>query len=43
MGISDADIMATGGWKSDYTMKSIYRHEMKAKESQQTVFDKIIK
>ncbi len=27
-GMSDADIMATGGWKSDYTMKSIYRHAM---------------
>ena len=43
MGISDADIMATGGWKSDFTMKRVYRHEMKAKESQQTVFDTIIK
>lgn len=27
-GMSDADIMASGGWKSDYTMKSIYRHAM---------------
>ena len=27
-GMSDADIMASGGWKSDYTMKSIYRHSM---------------
>lgn len=32
-GMSDADIMATGGWKSDYTMKSIYRHAME-KEKQ---------
>ena len=38
-GISDADIMATGGWKSDFTMKSIYRHEMKAKEAQKKIFD----
>lgn len=32
-GMSDADIMASGGWKSDYTMKSIYRHSME-KEKQ---------
>jgi len=32
-GMSDADIMASGGWKSDYTMKSIYRHAME-KEKQ---------
>ena len=41
-GISDADIMASGGWKSDYTMKTIYRHEMKAMESQKKIFDGII-
>lgn len=35
-GMSDADIMATGGWKSDYTMKSVYRHAMqKSKEEMQ--------
>ena len=42
-GISDADIMASGGWKSDYTMKSIYRHEMKAEEAQKKIFDSLIK
>lgn len=37
-GMTDADIMASGGWKSDYTMKSIYRHEMeKQKEEMQKV------
>lgn len=41
-GISDADIMSTGGWKSDYTMKSIYRHEMNAKAAQKQLFDDII-
>lgn len=41
-GISDADIMASGGWKSDYTMKSIYRHEMSAKESQMTIYNSLI-
>ena len=41
-GMSDADIMSTGGWKSDYTMKSIYRHEMNAKAAQKQVFDDII-
>lgn len=38
-GMSDADIMATGGWKSDYTMKSIYRHAME--ESKQDKQKKI--
>lgn len=41
-GVSDADIMSTGGWKSDYTMKSIYRHEMNAKTAQKQLFDGII-
>lgn len=41
-GISDADIMATGGWKSDYTMKSIYRHEMQAEAAQKLIFDKLL-
>ena len=27
--MSDADIMKSGGWKSDYVMKNIYRHAMK--------------
>lgn len=41
-GISDADIMATGGWKSDFTMKSVYRHEMNAKESQRKIFSNLL-
>jgi len=41
-GMSDADILASGGWKSDYTMKSIYRHEMNAKTAQKQLFDGII-
>lgn len=41
-GMSDADIMSTGGWKSDYTMKSIYRHEMNAKREQKRIFDGLI-
>jgi len=40
--VSDAVIQATGGWKSDYTMKRIYRHEMKAQQEQQRVFDSIL-
>ena len=42
-GISDADIMASGGWKSDFTMKSIYRHQMKATEAQKKIYNSIIK
>lgn len=41
-GVSDADIMASGGWKSDYTMKRVYRHEMKQKEAQKRVYDALI-
>lgn len=41
-GISDADILASGGWKSDYTMKSIYRHEMKAEESQKKIYNALL-
>lgn len=31
MGMSDADIMESGGWASDYCMKNIYRHAKKDK------------
>lgn len=41
-GISDADILASGGWKTDYTMKSVYRHEMKAKEAQKKIYNALI-
>lgn len=41
-GISDADIMASGGWSSDYTMKNVYRHEMNARESQKKLFDGLL-
>jgi len=41
-GISDANIMATGGWKSDYTMKSVYRHEMKQREAQKQIFNTLL-
>ena len=29
MGMSDADIMKSGGWRSDHVMKNVYRHAMK--------------
>lgn len=35
MGVSDADIMASGGWKTDHVMKTVYRHEKEQKEAQQ--------
>lgn len=31
LGLSDADIMATGGWKTDFVMKNVYRHAMEEK------------
>lgn len=44
MGLSDADIMAMGGWKTDRIMKSVYRHaqEQSVSESQQKYADKIL-
>lgn len=41
-GISDADIMASGGWKSTYTMQKIYRHSMNAEQSQRKIFDQLL-
>lgn len=41
-GIPDADIMASGGWKSDYTMKQIYRHELSAEKSQKIVYNSLL-
>lgn len=41
-GMSDQNIMATGGWKSMSTMQRIYRHEMKVKEEQKRIFDDLI-
>lgn len=42
MGMSDADIMASGGWKSDHVMKTVYRHEMKEREMQQVVYNSLL-
>lgn len=42
VGVSDADILASGGWKSEHTMKRIYRHEMKQKEAQKRVYDALL-
>ena len=42
LGMTDQNIMATGGWSSPYTMQRVYRHEMKAKEAQAEVFDRLI-
>ena len=41
-GVSDADILASGGWKTDHTMKRVYRHEMKAKEAQEKIYNSIL-
>lgn len=42
LGMSDADIIASGGWKSDYTMKRVYRHEMNVAEEQKRIASKIL-
>lgn len=41
-GVSDANIMKTGGWHSDTVMKQIYRHELEQKASQEKVFNDLL-
>lgn len=41
-GVSDANIMQTGGWRSMYTMQRIYRHAMDAQKEQKRIFDSIV-
>lgn len=43
-GVSDADIMKSGGWKTDHVMKTVYRHSLAKDNSKATsaVFDKIL-
>lgn len=45
MGLSDADIMAMGGWKTDNIMKTVYRHSIanSVSEGQRLYADKISK
>lgn len=37
LGMSDADLIASAGYSSDYVMKKIYRHEMNTKEEQKRI------
>jgi integrase len=39
LGLSDADIMATGGWKTDHVMKSVYRKAMRTEEAMKAFGD----
>lgn len=32
-GVADVDIMALGGWETDYVMKNVYRHSMIEQEA----------
>lgn len=41
MGIPEADILKMGGWKTDYIMKSHYRHSLKHKESAERFADRM--
>ena len=41
LGLSDADIMATGGWKTDYVMKSVYRHAMSTENAMKVYGDSV--
>lgn len=38
LGIPDSYIMKAGGWKSDYTLKSVYRHAMDSKNEEMQEF-----
>ena len=37
LGIPDAEIMRIGGWRTDYVMKSVYRHALAEEETAQKV------
>lgn len=37
VGMSDADIMTAGGWKTDNVMKNVYRHSMNDESEQERV------
>lgn len=34
LGVPDAYILQTGGWKTDHVMKSVYRHALKDREDE---------
>ena len=38
LGIPDSYIMQAGGWKSDNTLKSVYRHAMDSKKEEMQEF-----
>jgi integrase len=42
MGMSDADIMASGGWKTDEVMKRVYRHSMANHDSKKSMANKLL-
>jgi len=43
LNIPEADIIAMGGWETDYVMKTVYRHALEEdkRKSQQTASDKL--
>jgi len=41
LGIPEADILQMGGWETDHVMKTVYRHSLQTKESQQRASDKL--
>lgn len=43
LGIPEADILKMGGWNSDYVMKTVYRHSLMTKSSQQKASEALSK
>lgn len=43
LSVPEADILKMGGWNSDYVMKTVYRHSLQTKNSQQLASDKLSK
>lgn len=39
LGVPDADIMESGGWKTDHVMKRVYRHAKDVEKSQQAIVE----
>ncbi len=43
LGIPEADILKMGGWNSDHVMKTVYRHSLQTRNSQQIASDMLSK
>jgi len=38
-GVTDKQIQAVGGWKTDHVMKTVYQHEMEMEKAKDKIAD----